>query len=330
MNQSYYLFTSGELKRKDNSLTLLKADGTKVDIPIERIYDLYVFSEMTFNTQLFNILSKYGVTVHLFNYYEHYIGSFYPKEKHVSGRLLVQQVLYYEDEKKRIILAKSFIESAAHNIYRNLKYYQNRGKDISEQIETIKSLQTRLLECETVEEVMGIEGNIRKVYYSAWDTIINAEIDFNKRVKRPPDNMINSLISFLNSMMYTKVLSEIYRTQLNPTISYLHVPGEKRFSLALDVAEVFKPIVVDRVIFTLLNKKMITEADFYQDSNYLKLKESALKIVVKEFEDTLKRTIKHRTLNRSVSYQHLIRLELYKLIKHLFDEKPYAGFKIWW
>ena len=96
---------------------------------------------------------------------------------------------------------------------------------------------------------MGVEGNIRKQYYAAWNIIINQEISFEKRVMHPPDNMINSLISFVNTLIYTKVLGELYRTQLNPTISYLHEPGERRFSLSLDLAEVFKPLIGDRLIF---------------------------------------------------------------------------------
>jgi len=90
--------------------------------------------------------------------------------------------------------------------------------------------------------------------------------------------MINSLISFVNSLIYTTVLSEIYKTQLNPTISYLHEPGVKRFSLCLDIAEIFKPLIGDRMIFSLLNKNQITEDDFEEDSNYLYLKESAKSI----------------------------------------------------
>lgn len=76
---------------------------------------------------------------------------------------------------------------------------------------------------------MGIEGNIRKKYYEAWSVIINQEIEFEKRVMHPPDNMINSLISFVNSLIYSKILTEIYHTQLNPTISYLHEPEQTIF-----------------------------------------------------------------------------------------------------
>lgn len=96
---------------------------------------------------------------------------------------------------------------------------------------------------------MGLEGLIHKSYYSAWNTIFNGKADFTKRIRRPPDNMVNTLISFLNTLMYTTCISEIYVTQLNPTISYLHTTMERRFSLCLDISEIFKPLIVDRLIF---------------------------------------------------------------------------------
>ena len=266
----------------------------------------------------------------MFNYSEYYMGTFYPREQRISGKLLVKQVEHYTDNQKRITIAKRFIDAASYNIYRNLRYYENREKEVELPMRQIEQLREKIHGTCSIMELMGIEGNIRKTYYQAWNQIIHPDISFDKRVKRPPDNAVNSLISFLNSMMYTKVLSELYRTQMNPTISYLHEPGEKRFSLALDIAEVFKPILVDRLIFSLLNKKMIDESDFYEDVNYLKMKDGTLKKVVQEFENVLKRTIKHKSLNRSVSYNHLIRLEIYKLIKHVLGEKEYEGFKIWW
>ena len=177
---------------------------------------------------------------------------------------------------------------------------------------------------------MGIEGNIRKTYYSAWNEIVNQEIKFEKRVMHPPDNMINSLISFVNSLIYAKTLSEVYHTQLNPTISYLHQPGARRFSLCLDLSEIFKPLIADRLIFSLLNRRQITENSFTKEFNFLHLKKEASQLIVTELEARLKQTIMHRDLGRQVSYQYLIRLEAYKLIKHLIGEKEYEGFRIWW
>lgn len=194
----------------------------------------------------------------------------------------------------------------------------------------IDSLCAGLSDVKSVQEIMGIEGNIRKRYYSAWSIIINQEIEFDKRVMHPPDNMINSLISFVNSLIYTRTLSEIYHTQLNPTISYLHEPGVRRYSFCLDISEVFKPLIGDRLIFSLLNRKQITENSFTKELNYLHLKKEASQLIVSEFENRMKQTIMHRELGRQVSYQYLIRLEVYKLIKHLIGEKEYEGFRIWW
>lgn len=194
----------------------------------------------------------------------------------------------------------------------------------------IESLANMIDKSNTIGEIMGIEGNIRKIYYSSWNNIIKQDIEFDKRVKRPPDNMINSLISFINSLVYTTTLSEIYKTQLNPTISYLHQPGTKRFSLSLDISEIFKPIIVDRMIFSMLNKNQITENDFDKDSNYLYLKEKAKRKVLEEYDKRLENTIFHKELGRDVSYRYLIRLECYKLIKHLIGEKEYEAFKMWW
>ncbi len=330
MKQSYYLYKSGRLQRKDNTLEIVYKDNTKKSIPVERVDDIYVMTEFDFNTTLLNFLSQYGIRVHYFNYYGFYTGTYYPKEQLVSGKLLVKQVEHYNDMNKRSEIAKAFIDAASYNIYRNLNYYNNRGKDVKEYMNQIEALRKQIKKCKDVEELMGIEGNIRKIYYDSWNKIINQDIEFKKRVKNPPDNAINSLISYINTLVYTRVLSEIYKTQLNPTISYLHEPSERRFSLCLDIAEIFKPIIADRLIFSMLNKKQITEKDFEKGLNFLYIKDNARKEITKQFDLKLQTTIKHRTLDREVSYEYLIRLELYKLIKHLLGENTYEGFKMWW
>ncbi len=330
MKQSYYLYKSGRIQRKDNSLEIVYKDNTKKSIPIERVDDIYVMTEFDFNTSLLNFLGKYGISVHFFNYYGFYTGTYYPKEQLVSGKLLVKQVESYTNKKKRLEVAKAFIDAAAYNIYRNLVYYNNRGKDLSVYMQEIEYLRKQISQCKNVQELMGIEGNIRKSYYASWNTIINQDIEFEKRVKNPPDNAINSLISYVNTIIYTRVLSEIYKTQLNPTISYLHEPSERRFSLCLDVSEIFKPILADRLIFSMLNKKQITEKDFEKELNFLYIKENARKEITKEIDKRLQTTIKHKKLGREVTYEYLMRLELYKLIKYFTEDIPYEGFKIWW
>lgn len=330
MKQSYYLYKSGRIQRKDNTLEIVYKDNTKKSIPIERVNDIYVMTEFDFNTAFINFLGKSGIIVHFFNYYGFYTGSYYPKENLISGKLLVKQVEAYTNKEKRLAIAKAFIQAASYNIYRNLTYYNNRGKDIKDFMKEIDFLRKQINLCKDVQELMGIEGNIRKIYYDTWNIIINQDIGFEKRVKNPPDNAINSLISYVNTIIYTRCLSEIYKTQLNPTISYLHEPSERRFSLCLDIAEIFKPIIADRLIFSMLNKRQITENDFEKNLNFLYIKDRARKEITKQIDSRLQTTIMHKSLKREVTYEYLIRLEIYKLIKYLTEDIPYEGFKMWW
>ncbi len=173
------------------------------------------------------------------------------------------------------------------------------------------------------------EGNIRQVYYKAFGEII-PDHEMGNRIKQPPSNEINALISFVNMMCYTLCLDQIYHTQLNPTISFLHQPGYRRYSLALDIAEIFKPILVDRLIFSLLNKNVLNKKDFNLQFNSCLLNESGKKKILKDWEDRLNQTIKHRTLYKNVSYKHLVKLEVYKLTKHVMNIEEYQPFKAWW
>ncbi len=330
MNRNYYIFKNGKLQRKDNNIRVVTEDKIKKDIPCETVSDLFAFGEINLNTRLLNFLAQKKIPLHIFNYYGFYSGSFSPREKNVSGFLLVKQVEHYSNYNKRLVIAKKFIDAASYNIYRNIRYYNGRGLDLQNTLNEIASLREKLDRINYIEELMGIEGNIRKKYYEAWNNIVKQDINFTKRIKNPPENMINTLLSFANSLVYTTALSEIYKTQLNPTVSYLHEPGTSRYSLSLDIAEIFKPLIAERMIFSLLNKNMISESDFERESNYLYLKESARKTIVEEYDKRLQRTIRHKGLNRDVSYRYLFRLECYKLIKHLTDEKEYEGFKIWW
>lgn len=338
MKKTYYLFNPGQLERKDNTLKFTpviedgygeESAGSPRYLPVEDINEFYVFGSLRANSSLFNFLGQKDIAVHFFDYYENYTGSFMPKDSLLSGRMLLAQTSAFQNKKKRLLIAQKFIESAAYNMIKNLQYYNRRGKDMEDIIDIIKGYAAKLRETVSVDELMGTEGMIRQTYYDAFNLILN-DFEMGNRTKQPPQNEVNALISFGNMMCYTLCLRAIHQTQLNPTISFLHTPGERRYSLALDIAEVFKPVIIDRVIFKVLNKKEIQEKHFDRKLNKCLLNHSGKKIFVKAIEDKLLETIKHRTLNRNVSYRHLIKLECYKLAKHLLEIEEYKPFKMYW
>lgn len=338
MKKTYYLFNPGILERKDNTLkfTPVSEDDERPMtnrqvryLPVEDINEFYVFGSLRANSSLFNFLGQKDIAVHFFDYYENYTGSFMPRDSLLSGKMLLAQTSYYQNLKKRLIIAQKFIEGAAYNMIKNLQYYNRRGKDMENIIQLMNNLSKQIFQTGSVEELMGIEGQIRQNYYEAFSLIIN-DFEMGNRSKQPPHNEVNALISFGNMVCYTLCLRAIHQTQLNPTISYLHKPGERRYSLALDIAEIFKPIIVDRVIFKVLNRKEIQEKHFDRKLNKCLLNTTGKKIFVKALEDRLQETIQHRSLKRAVSYRHLVKLECYKLAKHVLSVEEYKPFKMYW
>lgn len=331
--KSLYLFRAGRLRRQQNTLLFESRppDSEKRFLPIAEIRDIYTMAPLRFNTDTLRFLGEKGVPLHVFSHYGHYRGTFWPRPRHLSGELVVSQVAHYKALPKRLRLAQEFVLGAAHHIRKNLLYYHNRGLDLSQPLAQIEARLERLPAVTTIADLMGEEGKIRAAYYSAWQTILELPAPFT-RERRPPTTLPNALLSFLNMLLYTQTLSELYHTPLHPAISFLHQPRSRRFSLALDLCEPFKPLLVDRLLFRLLNRRELSEKDL-EGVGRLRgafLKEEARKKVVRAFAEQMSTTIQHRRLKRSVSYRQLLRLEAYKLMRHLLAIEPYQALRAWW
>lgn len=331
MRKSAYIFNDGDLIRKDNTVCFETEDRKKY-LPVEDLHDIYIFGEVSVSKKFFEYATQKQVLLHFFNYYGYYVGTYYPREHYNSGYMILKQTEHYMDDKKRKAIAIKIIVGSARNILQVLKYYISRGKtEINAIIEKIQALLNSLDESMDINVMMAIEGNIRETYYQAFDMILqNPDFTFDKRTRRPPQNNLNTLISFGNSMIYTTVLSEIYNTHLDPRIGFLHTSNQRRFTLNLDIAEIFKPLLVDRIIFTLVGKKTLSNKHFDKKGNGILLKNEGRKIFIQEMDNRLKTTINQKRLGRKVSYRRLIRMELYKLEKHLIGEQEYEPFISMW
>ena len=325
-NHTRYIFSMGELKRKDNSI-MFKNEKGNFYIPIQDTRELYCMNEVSFNTKFLAFISRSGITLHLFNYHENYSGTFYPKEQLVSGNLTVKQVLCFVE--KRLIIAKAIVNTIALNIHEVLYHYFRHGKkDLKIFLDWLKNDVSRFLNKNiTIEQILFIEGQIWAKFYDSFKYFLPDDFIMNKRVRRPPDNPMNALVSFGNTILYTKTISSIYQTHLNQTISFLHSPREGRFSLSLDLCEVFKPIIVFKTIFDLVGKKKLQVLKHFDKSlNYALLNESGKKIFLEAFETRINETFIHKKLKRKVSYKHCLKLDGYKLIKFIVENKEFKPF----
>ncbi len=322
-----FIFSAGKLHRKHNTLYFTDDKGAARPLPIEQTENLHLFGNVDFNTSLLHILTRHDVKLHVYNYYGYYDGTYYPRNSRISGYTTVHQSEHYLNASKRAILARSFVQGGIHHMLRNLR---KAGIETKAHIDTLSARAELLEQAERIPAIMGVEGQCRQIYYDAFPLLVKADFVWEGRTKRPPRDPLNALISFGNSLMYTSIISEVYKTMLDPAISYLHEPSSKRFSLSLDLAEIFKPFIIDPLVFSLINNRRIQHKHFEDLEGMIYLNEEGRKIFIAAFDERMKTTFKHRKLGRNVSYRYLIRLEAYKLIKHVIGDETYKPFKAWW
>lgn len=229
MGSTRYIMSMGELTRKDNSLCFRK-DNKNVYIPVENTKEIYCMSEVSINSKLLDFISRNNIIIHFFNYYEGYSGTFYPKEHYNSGKLLVKQVDAYHNSRE--IIAKAIVDGIANNIYEVLyHYYKHNKKEVKNTIDWIKKVMPKELErAQDIQQIMRIEGDMWQRFYGEFKYILLDDFIFSKRVKRPPDNPINALISFGNTLLYGKTITAIYNTHLDQRISFLHSKLKRKVS----------------------------------------------------------------------------------------------------
>jgi len=226
-------------------------------------------------------------------------------------------------------IAKAIVSGISNNIYTVLyHYYRHNKSELKPFLDWLREdVHELIYKVSDIKQLLSIEGEIWAQFYNTFKIILPDKFTMSKRAKRPPDNPMNALISFGNTLLYTKTVTQIYHTHLNQTISFLHEPAERRFSLSLDLSEVFKPVIVFKTIFDCVNNRKLTvEKHFDKKLNYALLNDAGRKIFISEFEDRINQTFEHPRLKRRISYKQAIRLEAYKLIKFIMEDNDFIPF----
>ena len=318
--ETLFISRDAKLKRRENTLSITVGGRTK-PFPIEKLRHLVLLGESSLNTKLLTLCGQNGVRLSVFDYYGYFKGAFEPIEQNASGRIKLEQAKLILDNEQRMAIAREVVRGAAHNMRANLAYYEYRGnKNLSKSIKELNRLIFRIDSTKTSEELMGVEGNLHIIYFAAWK-IIDERLDFGKRVRRPPNNPINCLISFLNQLVYTVTRHETFKTHLDESLSFLHAPSSGRSSLSLDLSEPFKPILSDGLIFKLVRKNMLNDSWFDQKEGVCLLTETGRRNVAEQFATRLEEQYQEHSF-REWLYQEALKIE-----RHLLKVAEYQSFK---
>ena len=327
-NNEYHIINDGILTKKDYSI-LFENENKKIEIPAEVTEHINIYSQTIFSSNFFKTLNRHNIRVSLFDQYDHYIGSFMPINYHKSASILIKQVENYINKAKRLEIAKKIIDSGTTNIISNLKYYNKHNDDIQldKIIDDLKICKQEMKAVKTLEILLLQEARMRELYYSSYNIILNnPEFKFTKRTRRPPKDALNAMISFGNTIIYQKIANEIYKTKLDIRISYLHSAMRRYENLNLDISEIIKPILVDKVIFSLINKRIIdAKVHFEKRNNGVFLNKEGKYLFIDQLNKKLSSTITIN--NKKVSYQEILQQEVLKLLRHFKYDEEYEPFK---
>ncbi len=277
-DRTHFILSSGRLRRQDNNIYFDKFDemggvtASKI-LPINAIDEIYILTRVELDTYTLAFLADNNILLHVFSPFQSFRGNFYPSTSNSvnkSGFVLLSQLRAFDDPVKRVYIAREITRAHMLNDAANCKKHGVKF-DPAPHIAALDA-------SKDVGQIMAAEGAFQKLYYEKWNEIITDQrsFKFTVRSKRLPADKINSFISYINTRIYNVCLSEIYKTELDPRIGFLHEPNYRALSLHLDLAEIFKPILGDTLIFAMLNKKEITAKDFQTDAGRIKFSNEAI------------------------------------------------------
>jgi CRISP-associated protein Cas1 len=323
VSRTYWLTEPCRIRRDDNSVRIERADNSPVHVPVTDIRDLVIFDNVDINTSAISLLSRHGISVHVLDHYGNYAGAITPAEDMSSAEVLRRQVTLSADPGVRLAVARGLVAATAANVRWALDTDLLDGP--------LSRLGDQLAACTDTSQVMGVEGNFRRTAWEVLDTLLPAWLRMSGRSRRPPANAGNAFISYANAITYARVLTALRCTPLHPAIGYLHADSDRRRNtLALDIAEPFKPLLSERLLRRAAAQKTLTEADFESGVGHASLSTKGRKKVAELVRAELAATVYHRNLKRKVTYEELIHLEALKLVRLCLEGIPYKPFRPWW
>jgi CRISP-associated protein Cas1 len=321
--ETLYLVSGSKISRRDNTVCITPKEGKARLFPVESLRHIVVAGSAQFNSELLAFLGKRGVRLSFLDYYGNFSGSLEGANPHTAGAVHLAQAAIILDTEKRLTLAKHFLSAALHNLLANLRYYSYRGNALLQPTVTaIQKHMHNLQEAHSVEQLMGCEGLARQEYYAAWQ-YINPALAIERRTRRPPTDRINALISFCNGLVYSLCKNELAKTHLDVTLSFIHAPTQARASLALDLAEIFKPVLADKIIFGLVNRHMLFDSDFEEADNLCRFTEAGRRKVVESFREK----VDLEQLDDVRGYRIIVLREAFHLQAHVLGMIPYKAYK---
>ncbi len=317
----HYLFITkhGKLFSNGGTVTFIDEKGNKKALPVNNIDSIFCLGSVSLTSGIIKLILKRGLKIHFLTKEGSYQGTL-SNQSLLEGQVVINQVKIFTDNR----LSKHYALEKLRAMKQAFTVLFKRYNDL-ERSRALGDIKIRGL---NNYELLGVEATMWRIAYDFLKETLKT-FKFESRQYYPPVGEVNALISFINALLYSEAITLTREVGLLPEISFLHSSKEKRPSLVLDIADIFKPAVTLTLILKLDKSKEITSYDFETKSIGTYLNESGKVTVVKEFRDLMRKTIPSEKLKREISIRKLLKLEIENIKSSLISQKEYKSFKRW-
>ena len=326
LNTLYVTNPEASLFKEGETVEVKIEKETKLKLPIHTLGGIVIFGNIYCSPPLLALCTKNQVAVSFMSEYGRFLAKVVGP---VSGNVLLRREQYRraDDPEKsaeiarRIVAAK--IAKGRSVLQRSLRDHQESSgsEEIQAAIDRMAGIIRKLGESLPLELVRGLEGEAGNLYFGVFDHLITAQKDefiFENRNRRPPTDRVNSLLSFLYTLLTHDVTSALETTGLDPAVGFLHRDRPGRPGLALDLIEELRPFLADRIVLSLINRNQIRGKHFeILETGAVLIDADARKDILTTYQSRKQEEIMHPYLGEKVRIGLLPFLQSMLLARHL-------------
>lgn len=326
-----YLTEQGACVAKRGERIVVEKEGKELlEIECFKLQALLLFGSVQVTTQALRQLLAHEIETAFLTMDGRLLGQLTPvTPKNVFLRM--SQVRCFDDTEFTMQVAKAVVDAKVSNALVLLTEFQRNHPeaDIRPSINSLRVVVAGIPEVTSQESLLGVEGNAASVYWQAFGKMCRGEMEFTQRVKRPPTDPVNSLLSFGYSMVFTRIQSLLDGVGLDPYIGFFHQPHYGRPSLAADLLEEFRSPLVDRFTLSLVNKRVMNPKDFqlHEETGGIRMTREGMRKYFPRFEEYLSKKLAGFD-EPELDFNGLVKRQIARLAASVDHREPYQPFRM--
>jgi len=310
------------LRKKDKRFIVEEEGKVAVDIPSFRINQIIAFGGVELTIPALSLLFQENIDMVFLSKKGKFKGRIYtPGLSLVTLRL--KQYNRRNDMNFTLALARAFVKGKLTNLRTFLMRFNRSGdKDLACSILHIRNALKSLDRADNLDVLRGYEGAGTGAYFSAFPKVLKYDLGFRKRVKRPPTDPVNALLSFGYMLLVNDINTVVNIVGLDPYIGFLHEPQDRKTTLVFDLMEEFRPVIVDSVVVSVINRRYLTFSDFEKNSETggINISKTAIGRFINYYHERLSTVVYHKVSGQHVTYKKCLELQARMAARYIKGE----------